>query len=118
MKKWHIIIACSMLLLILTNARSIAGYFNPADDYVGKYTFSGGPVQDVDIFLKDTTLSYKTADDEGVLTKLAVDSFAYKGNSEGTVAFKRNGEKKVERMMVYVMSGEVLEAVKEKAAGK
>jgi hypothetical protein len=116
MKKRHVIIPSLLIILVFAYAKSIAGYFNPADDYVGKYVFSnggGGGPENVEIFLKDTTLSWKTPQEEGTLTKLAVDSFAYKGASEGTVAFKRNEAKKVDRMLVYTMDGYVLEATKE-----
>ena len=69
----------------------------------------------MEVFLKDTLLTYRSDSDTGQLTRIVADSFSFKGNYEGTLMFRRDAQNHVNGQTVYV-AGQILEAQKAPAS--
>jgi hypothetical protein len=117
MKKILSVTACWVCFFLLGHAGTYTRYNeNAYAEYTGKYHFTDdAPVRQVEVYLKDTTLNYRSDNDSGLLTRVVADSFNFSGNYEGTVVFRRDASRRVTGQTVYVM-GQVLEAEKEKTA--
>jgi hypothetical protein len=84
-------------------------------DYVGKYIFpDGSGVDEVEITISDTTLTITSTQGTATMSKLGVDSFSMTYQN-GTIAFKRDTDNKVNKIIIYVMGME-LTGDKQKAA--
>jgi hypothetical protein len=83
----------------------------PMEDYTGLYVFPpGSVVPDVEVTLKDGTLSMHSVAGSSSLSKLGIDTFSIDVFS-GIAVFKRGEDKKVKSVYIEAM-GYVLEGDK------
>lgn len=73
-------------------------------EYAGVYKFDeNGPVKEVDVFIQNDTLAFKSPNDAGYFKRLAADSFEFTTPSyTGKVLFKRDSAGKIITMTVSV----------------
>ncbi len=118
MKKIGLFVTLFSALHFASNAQDTTGkkmMDTAYAEYIGTYKFpDGSPVDEVEIAWQDTSLTITSDQGTATMSSLGVDSFSM-SEYNGTIAFKRGGDEKVNMIDIYVM-GMTLEGTKQPAA--
>ena len=113
MKNVLLALAVCVLIALTADAAPKKQVDTAYSQYYGKYTFpEGSPVSEVEITLEDTLLSVTSSMGSAYLSRIDSDSFTM-SRYDGTLVFKRDENKKVHHLLIYVQ-GMVLEGTREK----
>ncbi len=84
------------------NPQLVASNIN-LDEYVGKYTITGGMVPEVEVSIKDGKLFVRARENTGTLDPIGGSRDQFTSNDGSTAVFSRNDQDKVVRLKIRIL---------------